>query len=426
MAVEMPSPNALGDLMAFRGLTNDDVARGIGVSEKTIRRWKKGKYPIRGECRGPLAELLGCEEKHLAPGIRGDLLVQSLQQQFANEQQEGLEMDKTRRSMLQLMGIGAMTLVGGGATAAALSSSTAGKVSPDLLLMYEQGVISCQNLYHQGKRIEVTNILPLYRFQTGLLAEHSSSPLQKQAARLASQAQLLEYELAAEREDFHVAKQALDQALSYAESAEDVNLQIATLISRANLGFHRKNSTAALQAYEQAISLFGKGEVTPLSMGRTLAGISEIYAMRQEKEKSMRAMGMAYDIFPEKPEQDAAFPYLRADRYSLYVFGDVQARLFLGQPNEAETALSHLLEEMTPEQMDPATMLDLQLYQAEITIQQGNLEAANITLQEGAQQAKNLNSRLYFNKLADNYITLQRRYPDEPQVKALAETFAPW
>jgi transcriptional regulator with XRE-family HTH domain len=294
----------------------------------------------------------------------------------------------------------------------------------DLLTIYARGIAACYNLYFEGSPHQVEDILPLYRDQTTVLAQRPS-PLQYAAARLASQAQQLTCELATDREDFRAAQQAGQQALEFAQLACDVNLQVTALISLANIGFHRKLSTAALHSYKQAVSLLSD-QVTPLVKGRAYAGLAEVYAMRQDLQGSMRAMGLAYEHYPLKPEEDPAYPYLRASRYSLYVFGDVQSRLFLGQPKEADKALIAMQQETNDPQFEPITRLDMLYYQADVHIQQGELEPGSAILSEAALLAKDLGSRLYFNKLALSYHQLQMQWPKEPTISTLEDVFQIW
>ena len=148
--------------------------------------------------------------------------------------------------------------------------------------------------------------------------------------------------------------------------------------------------------------------------------------MRGQFQEAMRAMGLAYEHYPMKPEDDPAYPYLRASRYSLYVFGDAQSRLFLKQPKEADKALIAMQKETNDPQIEPVTKLDLLYYQAEVQIQQGELEPSSTILTEAATLAKDLGSRLYFNKLAVDYRELQIQWPKEPLVVALEEVFQPW
>ncbi len=320
----------------------------------------------------------------------------------------------SRRSVL---GLGASAIVG-------MTDNLTGLWADDLLAVYARGIAVCQDLYWNGSPHHVEAILPLYRTQTVLLARQPS-PLQQSAARLASLAQQLACELLTDREDFSAAEQAGREALLYAQVANDVNLQVASLIGLANIDFHRKLSTFALRAYGQAISLFNEC-VTPLLKGRSYAGIAEVYAMRGQLQEAMQALGLAYEHYPLKPEDDPAYPYLRASRYSLYVFGDAQSRLFLKQPKEAEKALITMQKETNDPQIEPVTKLDLLYYQAETQIQQGELETGSAILAEAATLARDLGSRLYFNKLAVIYYDLRMQCPRESLVTALDEVFQPW
>ncbi len=292
------------------------------------------------------------------------------------------------------------------------------------LAIYAQGIAACQSLYYGGNPYQVQSILPLYMARTAHIAQQPSS-LQQSAAILASHAQRLACELATDREDFAVAMQTGQQAFLYAQLADDANLQVAALINIANIGFHRKLSLAALQAYKHAVSLLGD-QVTPLLKGRTYAGLAEVHAMRKDLQESMRVMGLAYECYPEKPEDDPAYPYTRISRYALYVFGDVQSRLFLDQPKEADHALHVMQQETNDPDVEPISRLDMLYYQADIQAQQKDLVQSATILTEAAMLAKDLGSRLYFNKLSGTYHELQTQWPRESVVKTLEEVFQPW
>ncbi|SEN20766.1 helix-turn-helix domain-containing protein [Lihuaxuella thermophila] len=392
-----------------KGWSQQQLADFAQLSLSTIERAERGE-PIRVDS---IERLCRCLQK-------------------TPEQLGLLRNDTDRIQTLQFPGEVTTTSFSAGAL-----SGTAGNPASlcydDLLSIYAQGIAACQDLYFSGCPYQVEAILPLYRNQTALLARQPG-PLQKSAARLASQAYQLTCELATDREDFGTAQQAGQQAFSYAQLAGDTNLQVNALISLANLGWHlssaqpgfiRKHSKRALQAYKHAVSLLGNN-VTPLLKGRTYAGIAEVYAMRGQFQESMRAMGLAYEHFPMKPENDPAYPYLRASRYALYVFGDAQSRLLLGQPKEADKALIAMQKETNDPEIEPITRLDMLYYQAHVQIQQGELEQSTAILTEAAELAKDLGSRLYFNKLITIYNKLYIKWPREKPVVALEEVFQPW
>jgi transcriptional regulator with XRE-family HTH domain/tetratricopeptide (TPR) repeat protein len=420
-------PNNLRKIIKQAGFTVQEVAQETGIPLRTLFDYCKGNVSIPKKKREKLALIIGCSEHDLEPlsSIKQDSVeVQGITDSSAFEQfpvgsSEGSVVNElpqvlSRRSVLGL-GVG---------VAAELTGDLVNIWADDLLSVYAQGIAACQDLYFGGNPHHVEALLPLYCSQTALLAQRPS-PLQRSAARLASQAQQLACEVFTDREDFGNAEQAGRQAFLYGELADDLNLQVASLILLANLRFHRKLSTAALWAYERAVSLLNE-HVTPLLKGRTYAGIAEVYAMRGQFQESMRAMGQAYEHYPMKPENDPAYPYLRASRYALYVFGDAQSRLFLKQPKEAEKALIAMQKETNDPQIEPVTKLDLLYYQAETQIQRKELEASGAVLTEAALLAKELGSRLYFNKLAVSYHNLRVQWPHELLVVGLEEIFRPW
>jgi hypothetical protein len=65
-------------------------------------------------------------------------------------------------------------------------------------------------------------------------------------------------------------------------------------------------------------------------------------------------------------------------------------------------------------------------YQAEIQIQQGELETSSAILTEAAILAKILGSHLYFNKLVVSYHQLEEKWSREPLTLALEKMFQPW
>ncbi|MBX5457703.1 MAG: helix-turn-helix transcriptional regulator [Thermogemmatispora sp.] len=295
----------------------------------------------------------------------------------------------------------------------------------DLLVAYQRGIRALQDLYFGGAPAQVEALLPLYREQIMLLAQ-SPTLSQAGAAALAAQSQLLTCELGTDREDFGQAARAGKQALELARQADDRNLEVAAWIGLANLHFHQRQSKAALLCYQQAVARFTPA-VTPLLKGRTYAGLAEVYAMRQARQEALRARGLAYELYPQRPEEDPAYGYQRSSRYSLYVFGDAQTQLFLGQPEAAEKALQSAEKKTSDIEREPITRVDLLYYYAQVRLQQGWIEETGSVVAEAVQLARRLGSRLYFNKLAEVYERLRGRWPHERQVvKELEDLFQPW
>ncbi|GCE27561.1 hypothetical protein KDA_30450 [Dictyobacter alpinus] len=318
-------------------------------------------------------------------------------------------------------------VLGGLLLLSSLSSSAVPKTlehfwGNDSLAQYAKSIIACQNIYFAGRPQEVEDLLPILITHTTHLAS-VEGPQQTSAGQLASLALQLASEIATDRENFGQGEHLARQAYDFAELAADPNLQVSSLIALANIGFHRKRSTAALHAYQQAVSLFSDERITALSKGRAYAGLAEVQAMRGNLQEAMRAKGMAYDCYPEVPENDPAYQHLRSSHYALYVFADLQTHLFLGQPKEAKLALIQLQKTNKDSEKEPITKLDLLYYQAEIDVAQNNIESGTRILEEAATLARKLGSRLYFNKLTTSYEQTLSKWPHETMITNLADIF---
>ncbi|MBD1371948.1 helix-turn-helix transcriptional regulator [Hazenella sp. IB182357] len=385
--------NSLRIVRYQKGWTQQQLADFSGLSRSTIERAERGEE-IRVDSVHRLCKCLGKTPSELG-------LSKGKNDQFKNDSQTPIEETTTIFTTNKNM-----------------SSS---ELWHDNLI--SQGITALQDLYFSGQPHQVEAILPLYCKQTATLSQHSS-PIQKEAARLASLAQLLSSELFADRENFGEAEKAGKRAFIYGEIANDTNLQVAALISLGNIAFHRKLSTIALHVFKKAIAILDKA--SPLIKGRTYAGIAEVYAMRGEYQESMHALGRAYEHFPTEPEKDPAYQYLRASRYALYVFGDAQSHLFLNKPKQAEKALISMKQETNDPEIEPITKLDMLYYQAEVYSQQKELDQSIETLTKAVTLARDLGSRLYFDKLVHNYDTLKLIYPKDKHLSELEELFQSW
>ncbi|MEV7104628.1 sigma factor-like helix-turn-helix DNA-binding protein [Streptomyces atroolivaceus] len=66
-AAPLPSPKERRRLREARALSEEDVARVVGVTPATVRSWEKGRTSPRGRRRAAYAKLLGCAGHPSAP-----------------------------------------------------------------------------------------------------------------------------------------------------------------------------------------------------------------------------------------------------------------------------------------------------------------------------------------------------------------------
>jgi tetratricopeptide (TPR) repeat protein len=352
---------------------------------------------------------------------------EELRARFAEAQRRILEMAQQHTEEEPLTRRQALTLLAG-LPVALMGVSLPGKTMPlfgeELLPLCATSIPACWELYFDGGHAEVERILPTYLAKLPTLAK-LSSPHQEQAANFASQAYQLACQIAGEQEDFGAAAAHSQQALLYAQQAGDSNLQVAALIRKAGVYFRRKYPFYSLQAhqtYQEALPLLK--DASPLLGGRVYVGLAEIHAKLGQEQEALRYMGLARDIYPAHPEEDAAFPYTGHSHFSLYLYGEGLTYLNLGQIKEARNALERL-ETMIPETVT-VRRVELLVRQAAVAVAANDLDQSFHYTRDAAESSKKLNTRLFYSQAFDIYQGMPTAWSHERPVKALADVFQPW
>jgi hypothetical protein len=98
-----------------------------------------------------------------------------------------------------------------------------------------------------------------------------------------------------------------DQAIQYAHIAEDLHLQVASLIRKALVYFYLKRPGQRLWAYQEAAHY--SRQVSPLLEGRVSIGLAEAYSDLAQQNKDFeseawQALDLAHKTFPDHPQED--------------------------------------------------------------------------------------------------------------------------
>ncbi|GCE15040.1 helix-turn-helix domain-containing protein [Tengunoibacter tsumagoiensis] len=376
-----------------KGWSQARVATAIEApDEATISRWETGKRVPSLHYQEKLCDLFGLDSFELG---------------FIDEpQKEKSESDPNRREVMLAIG-------------AALTGVPFIPRS-DYLLQCMHSLKMCWRLYFNGNSDIIEPYLHIYLPQLQKTVQEDTRN-RKLAAHLCSQAYQLYTELCTDKEDFGTARSAVEQALQYAQVAEDNNLYVAASIRLGNIFFHKKQPKYALNAYEKTTPLINT--VTPLLRGRTYAGMAEVTGMMQQKSEALSYIGLAKEHYPDKPANDPAFPYTNFTQYSLHVFGSGQTHLYLGQPEEAVKSFRHADKHIVEAHTDPLTHVDLRYYHAQAFSDMGDLEGSCHYIEQGVSLARVTGSRLYLSKLAETHQGMLNRWPHENKVNALEELF---
>ncbi len=447
----------------LKGWSQRALAGFINTNEQIVNRWESGHHKPNRHFQTQLCQIFGKsavelgfmdepevtnERKEAQSEVDREYLLEypfSHQLKEDNEQQEisslfsqavpqdiispaneqgSIDLNKLRRLLLK----GTLGL----ATGASLSELGPLVINqPTSITILNEGFTAkanatiryCWQLYYNGETFLLELFLPTFLTQVASLVQQPSK-YQKQLSYITSQAYQLFCELATDRENYGSALDFGQQALIYAEHAEDIDLRVAILMRLANLYFHRKQSVYALRTYQQAIPLLNNA--SPLLCGRIYAGLAEVYAMRNQKQDALSYIGLAHDHYPIQPQYDRAYYYTHITRYSLYVFGEGQTRLYLNQPKEASKQFTYVEEQLLEAETETLARVDLFYYQAEASRMLGDLENSSTYVQKAVKLARDANSRLYYNKILATYQEMRKKWQHESKVSDLEELFQPW
>jgi DNA-binding SARP family transcriptional activator len=329
---------------------------------------------------------------------------------------EGAEnLNPSRRRLLQqtlplLFGIS-------GAIVGAPITGIPTSIDNDSVSFYASAIPSCWSLVYNKGIEHVEKVLPTYLARLITFTQQSSQ-YRKEAANLASQGYKLANLLDLRREDFGAALQHSKDAMFYGQIAEDPNLQVAALIEEALTFWYRKRHPQTLASYQKALQLTDNArELSPIIKGRIYAGLGVAYAAHGQKQEALRHIGLAYDTFPEHPEEDPHFSYTHYSHYYLYLYEGLMYTN-LGQPKNALEAYAHF---HVPEYASRRTEIVNREAAAWLTL--GDLDQCSANVEAGATLALSAGSELRYSEAREVYQGMSLQWPHEQKVKSLVQLF---
>ncbi len=188
----------------------------------------------------------------------------------------------------------------------------------------------CWKIYMQGGHLELEKQLPDY-FCNLKGPALFPGPAQVKAAHVLSEAYQLQALLKLHRADFIAAQISCTQAINYSQLANDRNIFIAAQIRMGNILIYHKQPRAALAAYEEASRHINCADhyISPLLHSLTFLGMGTLYAGLGSEKEAMQYLQLAVGIFPDEPEEDLAYVYMREDA-SLFILHEGLILLKIG------------------------------------------------------------------------------------------------
>lgn len=277
----------------------------------------------------------------------------------------------------------------------------------------------CRHL-SEGNELKIAeSILWTYLPRVEIVARLSAK-YQDIAASIASQGYLLAASLIGHRNDLLGRLRYSEQAFRYGELAGDLNLQMVALRQLAVTFDYLARPDKVLQTYQRTFPYLH--EISPLVRACVYAGVSGAYAQLHQEQEAYRFLGLAYEHFPEKAEDQSDFLNMTCS-YSTLVSWQALNYLELGRPQEAEKTFSQI-DGLQPKRPIPERVrIELLNYQAETFTVLRNMEQACIYLEAAVKASGAIGSERRLQESSVVFQQIRNVWPDEQKVRDLGNLF---
>lgn len=462
---------ALVEARLKRHWSQEEAAEAIGIDHNTLYRWEAGKATPRGynlrqlcEVYGMTATELGFEQdKQIYPDsnqvgepglieetrsrvsglstqqdtnkqkpteriedsvkqlefVREDLLSllsQSIAQnliEIVEESDKGL-----RQSIQRMFGtIGFDELANiSEAIAKPLGSNS---ISQEILDIFKALTEISWSL-SRGDELKLAESI-LWSFLPRLLTiAQQSSTNQQNAAALASHCCLLAASLTGHSNNLSLRQYLSEQAFHYSTLAQNRNLQVSALRQLAATFDYQERLDKVLEVYQLALPYLS--EVSPLLRSRIYAATSGIYAQINRPQETQYFLNLAYEHFPEKPEEDPSFRYADCGYFTLVYWNGLNC-LRLGQYEEAAKTFA-TLDGLHPKiQVPERIRIEFLNHQASTFIKLGDVEQSCVYLEAAVKASSQIGSKRRYTESYKVFRQIPMKWQNVPRVKDLHSLF---
>ncbi len=290
-----------------------------------------------------------------------------------------------------------------------------------------QSAASITTCWHLMKGSGFTTLGDILSTSVPFLATLALRPskYQQVAARLATQASIIQGILAMHQLNFTAREAHCSDAVRYAAISNDNKLKAA---SQMYLGYtyshcyYPRQPQKAIPIFQKALHDLG-GEAS-LLRSDILIGLGEAYAQCGEEQEALRYLGLARDHFPAYPEHDPNFIYADCGLNTLYQWqGKTYLQLVEHFPDAGyqRRAADSLIKSVGVHSISARSTGETAIYQADAARVLGELRIYAETLRQATHIARDIGSQRRFN---DAFLVYQRtpdRWIKEPEIQALAK-----
>jgi DNA-binding SARP family transcriptional activator len=276
-------------------------------------------------------------------------------------------------------------------------------------------------LLSEGSQLEIAErVLWSYLPEVEAIAQHSTKH-RKLVAGITSQGYLVAASLVGHHNDLQARQHFSEQALLYADLAQDRTLQIAALRQLAVTFDYLGVPQKVLQTYEQALPHLD--EVVPLLRACIYAALSGVYAQLQQKQESSHFISQAYKHLPAQHDNKSGILRLINARPHTVILWDGLNHLELNQPHLAEKTLAQL-DVFNPKTSIPERIrIELLNYQAKAFAANGKKVQACNHLEQAFHAALRIGSRRRLQESFTVFQYVREIWPHEQKVQGLGDLF---
>jgi transcriptional regulator with XRE-family HTH domain len=293
------------------------------------------------------------------------------------------------------------------------------ETTPETLPHFATLTETCRHLSEGNELAIAERILWTYlpKVEALALLSFEQQPL---AAAIVSQGYVLAASLAGHRNNLRERLHYSEQALLYGKLAQDRNLQVVALRQVAISFDCMRQPGNVLHTYQRAFPHLD--DISPLLRACIYADISGAHAQLGHEQDAYRFMGMAYEHFPQYPEQEPL--YLRTIcRHSSLIFWDALNHLLLQQPLKTEKIFERI-DGLHPNSQNPErNRAEVLNYQVETFMALRKMDQACTYLETAVKAAKAVGSVRRFQETCTLFQQMNNLWRHEQQVQQLADLF---
>ena len=312
-------------------------------------------------------------------------------------------------------------------TLGALPMAMAGIASPPaagetFLARSAASLTACWHLLKGSDLASVEHLMAGYLLPLEAAAR-TTSPNRQTAAMLAAQAHRICGIIALHRDQLAVRERHCKRALRYADAASDAGSHASALISLASTYFYASDPTAAATVYEQA---FRHGAALPvLQRSRVHAELAVVYGQLGREQDSVRALGEAEELYPDRPELDPSYLYAEFTPGSLALERGLAfialAEQFPGRGYQRKAADIFASAAGPAPGVPDRIRFEIVNQQARTAVLQGDLDAFEMFMGQGLDGMAILGSRQRLREMHATMARARERWRGDQRVKALGD-----